>query len=502
MKIAWEVLIDLFRKRRVKCDEVAPTCTRCLQYNRACEREAPKPRKPVSHGFKLVAYEIKPPRDEGNPIAKTNRGLEYFYLNSLPVLAQCDPSPLWSYATIQIQNSGLPLRDIASAIGTQHRIAQRDEADSAIHSEACVLYAKAVKRFQRTIREYNSKDAADVTLGCFLFSILESLRGIQTRPLTHLMGAMSVIDGEDEPNPNHTPTSESARMLEQATVSSLVFNPISTTASPVSERAWSIWDLHMDAENLEDDQQLKRSVIRLSSHLTRLMKIANRGANYASFDIEHHASVLWQKQAEIQAAITDRLFHLEQINSESAISLRRAYAQFLLITIIMRNTWTGHQTSYDAETHNFYTILDLVRKSLSELQESKDSTTSGPICFSTGLGVIPTLTIIARLCRNPQTRRDAVRLLRHCPQREGVWDARLGEAACKAIIDYEERKAGIEQGISGDLYIPEECRVHYYEVIFDSDREKDFPASIAIFSKKHVHDKDYVMERIPIEEPT
>lgn len=429
-----------------------------------------------------------------------SRGLEYFFLHSLRILARCDPSPLWSYTTTQVLNSESSLHAIASAIGKQHGAVELTGGFVSDNREACVLYAKAVSRFQCAVASCTPKDAADITLGCFLMSILESLRGPVTGPLTHLRGAMSIIEAKGVCPSDGSPASESARLLERATVAGLLFNPVSTTASPMQECAWRIWDVEENVVDLDDERQLKLSVARLSSHLTRSMKLARMGRNCTDSNLQLHISTLQERQADIQHAMAECLPRLERDNSEMSTSLRCVYAQFLLITIILRNTWTGLQTAYDTELDTFRTVLELVEKSLSELCGSCGGMSNTPYCFSTGLGLIPILTIVARLCRHPQTRREAIELLRQCPQREGVWDSRLGEAACNAIIAFEEKQAGIDIAIPGDTFIPEHCRVHYYEAIIDVE-DNAFPESIAICYKRHPSDEEFVVEELEIERP-
>ena len=89
--------------------------------------------------------------------------------------------------------------------------------------------------------------------------------------------------------------------------------------------------------------------------------------------------------------------------------------------------------------------------------------------FTSGMGLVAPLFIVATKCRNRKLRREAIRLLLSRPRREGLWDSIFCAKVAELIMEIEEKDLN-----AYDLrdhndweYIPEEKRVIIREISFD-----------------------------------
>lgn len=95
--------------------------------------------------------------------------------------------------------------------------------------------------------------------------------------------------------------------------------------------------------------------------------------------------------------------------------------------------------------------------------------------FAADLGIVAPLFVVGTKCRDPVTRRQAIRLLRTSARREGMWDSAMVAHIASWVMNLEEsetlameRELGINDG-SNEIprTIPEEKRVMIRSVDFD-----------------------------------
>lgn len=110
------------------------------------------------------------------------------------------------------------------------------------------------------------------------------------------------------------------------------------------------------------------------------------------------------------------------------------------------------ESSFDDYHAEFATAIQLASKLVayekSHYRESKNIAT-----FTIDGSIVPSLYVVSIKCRNSRIRREAVRLLRDHPRREGLWDSALIARIGKLSIDIEEK------GAMSDGSIPECARI-------------------------------------------
>ncbi|KAI5461213.1 hypothetical protein BGZ63DRAFT_229855 [Mariannaea sp. PMI_226] len=95
--------------------------------------------------------------------------------------------------------------------------------------------------------------------------------------------------------------------------------------------------------------------------------------------------------------------------------------------------------------------------------------------FAADLGIVPPLFVVATKCRDPITRRQAIRILQSSPRREGMWDSAMISRIATWVMNLEESavlaaepKSGVACGNKRvPQVIPDEKRVMIQSVDFD-----------------------------------
>jgi len=135
---------------------------------------------------------------------------------------------------------------------------------------------------------------------------------------------------------------------------------------------------------------------------------------------------------------------------KASIILELQYLTMCLDTTHIFAAIAGEEVAYDKSHATFTEILRLVENLLdkSEITYTYDIES---ICF---------LGYVASKCRDPLTRREAIRLLSCKPRREGTWDSLVAAKFCTWIVDVEEE--GMVDG-----FIPEYARARDIVVKLD-----------------------------------
>ena len=169
--------------------------------------------------------------------------------------------------------------------------------------------------------------------------------------------------------------------------------------------------------------------------------------------------------------------HTELNDNIQAITLLRIYHH--MATILLAAAFSSSETSWDAHTTAFSSILDLAASlistpSLRSLPKSSttpsmSSATPAPSDpFTFNIGIIVPLFLLAFRCRHPILRRRAVDLLSREDRREGVWSSQAAAEVAKVIIRIEEE--GLTRVTDeGDVGDGNRVRTIFTRVLLDED---------------------------------
>jgi len=146
------------------------------------------------------------------------------------------------------------------------------------------------------------------------------------------------------------------------------------------------------------------------------------------------------------------LYHKIQMSGQdrelqAATALR---VQFLASYVSLTHLMDSEELAYDDSYHIFTEIVTLAKL----LLEKNDAV------YTFDLQGLWALDIVAKKCRDPSIRREAIWLLEYKPRREGIWDSIIAAKICRWIVEIEE-----EGMVAG--FIPEDSRARDIEVKLD-----------------------------------
>ena len=111
---------------------------------------------------------------------------------------------------------------------------------------------------------------------------------------------------------------------------------------------------------------------------------------------------------------------------------------------------------YDSLTPRFLEIIDTARTVFESSQKTN---------FTCSFRCVFPLYMVAKKCRDPTIRREAIRLLLSRPRREIFWDSIIAAKVCLWVVKIEE------EGMVGD-FVTEEMRVRNVGVKFKLDEQR------------------------------
>lgn len=126
---------------------------------------------------------------------------------------------------------------------------------------------------------------------------------------------------------------------------------------------------------------------------------------------------------------------------------------FLSIQILVGSILFTDECACDKFLPHYREIVQQSRKFVRQ-----ESTRKFPITYD--LGIIPSLYVLTKTCRDPATRRGAIAVLRDTPRREGIWDSLLVAEVSEWLMLEEEK------GLEGD-FIPEHARIKITKSVAD-----------------------------------
>jgi hypothetical protein len=98
--------------------------------------------------------------------------------------------------------------------------------------------------------------------------------------------------------------------------------------------------------------------------------------------------------------------------------------------------------------------------------------------FALTMDLVLPLFLIGARCRNPSIRRRALKLLRLCNRKEGIWDSRPCAELVQKTIDLEEA------GALADGSIPDSARIYMFQVSLEGESASE------VTQKKFVYNED------------
>ncbi|KAI9708909.1 MAG: hypothetical protein M1820_003603 [Bogoriella megaspora] len=158
---------------------------------------------------------------------------------------------------------------------------------------------------------------------------------------------------------------------------------------------------------------------------------------------------------------------------EKAIAISRLYNTWLLVRLnVSAFGEDQREAMFDRAEHHMSQMLGYCQLILANDDCSQDKTAPKPI-YSSGLGVILPLRMIAARCRNTALRQEALDLLIRARRREWLWDSTLSGKVLETTIEIERGAASgadAEADRQGIQTVPDDGRVRETKLHFVSER--------------------------------
>lgn len=458
------------RKRHLRCDQATPTCSNCQKAERHCHYEIAASSAPKFRRFQeIIVADSYAPRPNPGPAEQWETSLEYFYRRGLPILKSCRPSPLWDHLVTRLYLRESGLREIATALGQQQRIVDRNFACDSAVDEAAALRNKALRSLSKSIQitqdedRFHTDDAEAYILSCLLMCILESLRGVSADLLVHIRCGIAIVHQQQHMSRE---TREAAQLLRQYAAGVSLFNTYSVHGLDIQSKL-ILQPLKSDDELTEPTEysianELDALILGTLHLMTECWRLSTTEDSSEDFiELANLRSQLLQRQSRLIECLDFKTRCAQEDNTQQARFFILSKASCILVNVYLEATRTARQTNYDNHMAEFSQVVDLVDLALKQMHNVGTTSGIAPArrAFSVGLPFQALLCLVSTQCRDHDIRWRAFSLLDFCPRHEGAYDLELVKVICRAVIKFEE--SGIE---SAEYFIPESRRVHYYHL--------------------------------------
>ncbi|KAJ5161464.1 hypothetical protein N7492_006856 [Penicillium capsulatum] len=449
--------------RRVKCDESRPACRRCVSTGRTCDGYGiwgggGTPFGQPQSNRALSTYCT--PIPVGSLTREEQGYFEWFMEKTTKKFAGLFPSDFWETLVFQ-----------ASAQEPAQRI---DSTNAMIHgqfpppmalmrkSSPCSSYNKAIQ-YLRASTDVNNRNSLRVALiTCLVFTTLEYLRGQYQIGSAHLRYGIQLLANLSAPkrqsimSPNLlSPAEDFAHSAlidsySRLSIQSAMFGHVPSrmcvmTRDPQTHALPYFFPRLLDARQTMDD--LLNRIHCLKQHYfdgraSRTEKDTQEMRATRAKILEDLS--LWRKAYNASMA---RIEEDSNRRDKFGFLLLRTYHEMANIMALV-SLAPSDEMAYDSFTPNFLLIMGgfyEIWKFLSNVNlpnTDMPQNFRGQVCnghgFTLESGYILPIYYTALKCRIPRIRRQAIRILRNAPHREGVWNGPLLADVLEEVLNLEE----------------------------------------------------------------
>ncbi|KAJ5731108.1 uncharacterized protein N7483_005616 [Penicillium malachiteum] len=458
--------------RRVKCDESRPACRRCVSTGRACDGYGiwgggGNPYGQPQSNRALSVYCTPVP--SGSMTVDEQMYFNWFMEKTTKKFAGLFASDFWETLVLQASAQEPAVRHAVVALSAAHRFDRSDSpwaipATYGFDAEQFTLqqYNKAIHFLRSTTGSTNPYTLRVALITCLVFVTLEFLRGQYKMGSAHLRYGIKLLSNISSPHPRSlmspsilSPAEDFAHnalidSYSRLTVQSALFGQVPSnlciiTRDPKENAIPYTFSDVLDARRTLDDllnrvHCLKRYYYDVYSEESQDEPSMFETQKRILADLS-----LWRKSFNASLPLLDSG---ESISQKFRATLLSVYHE--MATIMASVCLSDDEMIFDSYTENFIAILkgftDLwnlwasVSVAVKEVKDIFSTPESDLDCheFTVESGFIPPVYFTALKCRIPQIRRQAVRILKAAPHREGVWNGALLAQVLDEVIRIEE----------------------------------------------------------------
>jgi hypothetical protein len=369
---------------------------------------------------------------------------------------------------------------------------------SALEQLALDYYNRAIRSMVKKMKESDSIIVP--VIGCLLFVCLEFLRQDVPRAIQHIDSGIKMIEQARLRKKNPLPSRRPHPPYEMEQIERVVapiFSSINVTAITFGRPGVYFYSEHGEPES---SPLIAGPIRTIEEVLTSFLDLANAGVRflhetqrrrYIPGELGPDDFARQKKILDMFDSWTTKLNVLEKAQSEYWVSdiarKKKTILKILNLTMILcvSTTCSVYETSWDKHKSEFEELLGYAEQVIDNDSLRFEDTQSQ--LFSFELGILPALELIARKCRYPKLRRQALSILRKSPKKECLLDSKFILALDERIMELEEANMKLESDqieLDNDQLPSEESRIHLAYFAYEEVQElRGWP--VRFLSKPH-----------------
>ncbi|GLA27993.1 hypothetical protein ACMYSQ_006873 [Aspergillus niger] len=474
------------RIRRVKCDETKPACQRCSSTGRKCDGYNLIPQKPPTPALGLMQMPSYWELVSGDRVE--TESFRFFHSVTTPNLAGFFDQGRWARRLLQISHQYPVLWHAMTAVACIHRdfmtnttpITVSRSQDSLQVRLALQQWNKSIQRLQELLSErvLTKFDRLVILSVCILFITMASLQGRQWQAFVHINSGLKLIHQWNFADRGKSQRDEDLDL----DVLLVLFTQLDSQARPYlpslsNSLHWTDKQIILSPSTIPF-KTLLEACVALEVHFNSMMQIFTSNSIY----IKGPDAGIQIKKQQCLVDLTEWDARLDKYlettpQPEDGKALKLLYARRRLAQVALSMDLTKGELAHDDFVEDYAYMLELMGCILEDPMNSLDSQPGSidrPQKMSFRLETITTepLFLIALRCREPTIRRQAIRLLRQYPRREGICEGLAALKIAERVMEIEEEcLTSPEIACAQGKWICENHRVTWLQVFLVHDRQ-------------------------------
>ncbi|KAJ6032183.1 hypothetical protein N7540_002915 [Penicillium herquei] len=431
--------------RHVKCGEEKPNCLKCVSSGRKCDGYSTETQ--MQHRARLEQAYRRPTMSFSadhtlvmTPGSKQERQyLNTFYAQGAGCVSGLISSDLWNHLIPQLIHQQPMIRHAVAAVSAAC-LEQFCPIGSSVSQNSVIAlrqYNKAINEFVDFASKAQNQEFEQMLVGCILFICLEMVRGDQDQALSHLDGALQLMQKYRARTGDRALDSPVfqflCRLNNQQPYLGRAIVPLE------SEADFKDMDKEpMHFENTEQARAMITTMQRRTIMFNGSMSL-NENGELATEKMQQEYNAILQMSPAWEAAF--QKFIVESAKKARPLDPRAIFALEIAhhtCTVYAKTCLSHIESDYDVHMSHWEAIIHAAEQILLLSADPQNITSPLSKLFSIEAEITPMVSFTAARCRDPLLRRRAVSVLACHPKREGFWNTKVAHRLVERVIEFEE----------------------------------------------------------------
>lgn len=494
------------KQRHIKCDERRPICQRCEKGDRRCvydpvSTSSQSPRKPSVNGQAsnngapraVLAVQINfNPGSSESPSSISSYGpyqaieigaARHFATHLGKELAGCFSSEVWCDIVPRVAQYEPSIWHAVVAVGfldASVRLGHRFDDGNPHVNAAIIHYSKSMRALNERLAPAVSTQCKDVILlSCILFAVFECLQNHYQSALRHITGGTKLLmEWESEARLreqegagiylNHRTLKPVFLALDSQAVQ---LGAVDFREHYVLPAMYTEFDAVVSFSTTHEAHKALNSIFNRLARWTGCNECATKCGEISDFELYEKEKQTLQSQLAAWDSAFEAL--LQESFWEPATRLLAVQKKIMQIFFAKgalgpsEMGWDQNLVAFEeavecAEAYMDLAMSDWRSRPVDEAAHVAQARGSRPV-LTVAMDIVLPLYLISVKCRASLVRKRALKMLKICGRREGIWDSIGCAAVAEKIIQLEE------EDMVADGHIPESARIFMLDIRFRED---------------------------------